>query len=401
MAVEQHSERPGPPAAASGRRTQGHAFISYRRGDTAAYAGRLHDRLNVSFPGQIFIDREIPAGADFVTAIEQKLEGCTAVIVLIGENWAAGDRLKDRGDFVRLEIATALKRNLRVFPVLLRSAQLPPAEALPDDLQDLLRRQAITITDEYWDSGCERLIKALQPSLGPVGKRSNAITRWRIILPLAVLLILSLAVGVRSLITSHPAPKPVVFAPSASSISPPAGHPGTAVTISGSNFGATQGNSFVRFGTVTASIMYWSANSISATVPELRPGDSTAIVTVDGRDSAPLRFTVIASAPPPPGPNKLDSNSPAVNSPEYQRVKDRYTQTQAQASAVLSQWKQTQDDVARSGGSLRPDEQTALNLLQASMSESIRRLHSGDVAGASHSLDTAQQQMKLLQQFAE
>ena len=75
----------------------GNVFISYRREDTAGYAGRLYDRLKAAFPGQVFIDvGEIPPGADFVKAIGEHIEGCAALIALVGNNWTAHDRLRIR-----------------------------------------------------------------------------------------------------------------------------------------------------------------------------------------------------------------------------------------------------------------------------------------------------------------
>ena len=194
---------------------------------------------------------------------------------------------------------------------------------------------------------------------------------------------------------------PVTFtvsgAPVATSLSPASGPAGTTVTISGVDFGATQGNSTVRFGSVTAPITYWSEDSIAAKVPELRQGPGNVVVSVNGVDSAPLRFTV-GHVVPSPGPV---INKSVVNSPEYQQVKDHLMQTQAQAQAVLGQWNRTAAEVARNGGSLRSDEQTALNLLRGSMSSASRSLQAGDLAGATHSLNTADQQIKLLQQYAE
>ena len=74
----------------------GYVFISYRREDTAGYAGRLYDRLKAAFPGRVFIDvGEILPGADFVQTIEQHIAGCAALIALIGANWTAHDRLQD------------------------------------------------------------------------------------------------------------------------------------------------------------------------------------------------------------------------------------------------------------------------------------------------------------------
>ena len=114
---------------------EGKVFISYRRDDAAGYAGRLYDRLKAAFPQRAFLDvGDIQPGADFARVIEQHLQGCTALVALIGYNWAP-HRLQDSQDFVRLEIATALKRRIVVIPVLVRGARLPAASDLPEDVQ--------------------------------------------------------------------------------------------------------------------------------------------------------------------------------------------------------------------------------------------------------------------------
>jgi hypothetical protein len=84
----------------------------------------------------------------------------------------------------------------------------------------------------------------------------------------------------------------VVAAPSISSLSPTSGAVGASVTITGSNFGATQGTSTVKFNTTTATtITSWSATSIVAKVPT---GATTGNVVVhaSGVDSNGKAFTV-------------------------------------------------------------------------------------------------------------
>ena len=93
-------------------------FISYRRDDSAGYAGRLYDRLAAQFGAdRVFMDvAGIELGTDFVTAIEQAVGSCKVLIVVIGDEWlsttdAAGrQRLDDPHDFVRLETGVALER---------------------------------------------------------------------------------------------------------------------------------------------------------------------------------------------------------------------------------------------------------------------------------------------------
>lgn len=121
-------------------------FISYRRDDTAAYAGRLFDRLEKHFGREhIFMDIDhIEPGEDFVEVIQKKLSAVDVAIVLIGKQWlditdAIGHRrLDDPDDFVRLEIAEILERKMRAIPVLVGGAVVPKSSQLPNQLSSLL-----------------------------------------------------------------------------------------------------------------------------------------------------------------------------------------------------------------------------------------------------------------------
>lgn len=141
-------------------------FISYRRSDTTGEAGRLADSLE-SLLGAACVFRDaddIPAGEDFAVFLERELAATEVTVVLIGKKWLAelNSRLgRPEPDFVRIEIATALKLGKRVIPVLLQGAELPSAASLPDDLRALVNRQAITLRDEAWMADAGRLADAI------------------------------------------------------------------------------------------------------------------------------------------------------------------------------------------------------------------------------------------------
>jgi hypothetical protein len=145
-------------------------FISYRRDDTAAYAGRLYDRLVAEFgTDNVVMDIEVvEPGVDFRDHIRKLVAASNIMLVLIGPQWAyaadhSGKRHLDTpGDFVRLEIATALKNDVRVVPVLVRGADIPPVDSLPDDIRALARRHAIELNDHGWAQDVGRLIDAIQ-----------------------------------------------------------------------------------------------------------------------------------------------------------------------------------------------------------------------------------------------
>ena len=143
-------------------------FISYRRQDSQSAAGRLADGLERRFgKTQIFRDVEtIQPGVDFVEAIEGALSSCSVMLAIIGRRWAGepgqANRLQQANDWIRLEIAAALKRNIRVIPVLVEGAQPPDDAELPDDLKPLARRQAHTLSDERWEYDVQQLASALE-----------------------------------------------------------------------------------------------------------------------------------------------------------------------------------------------------------------------------------------------
>ena len=147
-------------------------FISYRREDSAGYAGRLYDRLATQFGADnVFMDVEgIEPGVDFVDAIGRAVGSCEVLIVIIGREWlSAGPegkrRIDDPSDFVRIETAAALVRGIRVVPVLVEGATMPRANELPTPLAALARRQAVELTHKQWDATTGELIRTLDKIL--------------------------------------------------------------------------------------------------------------------------------------------------------------------------------------------------------------------------------------------
>ena len=144
----------------------GQIFISYRREDSSASAGRLSDRLSNHFPSnQIFMDVDsVDLGEDFVKTIEKTVGSCDVLIAVIGKGWLSScdqegqRRLDNPEDFVRIEIATALKRDIRVIPVLVDGASMPRSRDLPDDLKSLARRNALQVSHNRFRADFERLI---------------------------------------------------------------------------------------------------------------------------------------------------------------------------------------------------------------------------------------------------
>jgi hypothetical protein len=151
-----------------GRRFEG-VFISYRRNEAAAYAGRLYDRLTARFGRErVFIDTEnVGRGADFVEAITDAAESCAVMIALISRQWAraTGGEQDEEEDYVRLEVAAALGRKIPLIPIMIQGASMPRAKELPDDLAPIARRNAFELRDARWERDVEDLILDLEKLL--------------------------------------------------------------------------------------------------------------------------------------------------------------------------------------------------------------------------------------------
>jgi hypothetical protein len=146
-------------------------FISYRREDAEGQAGRLFDDLTKHFgENAVFMDvADIAAGRDFRRVIEEQVASCGVLLAMIGKSWidakdeSGRRRLEDPADFVRLETASALKRDIPVVPVLVQGARMPRKEQMPEDLAELAYRNGVELTHARWDSDVQVLIKALSP----------------------------------------------------------------------------------------------------------------------------------------------------------------------------------------------------------------------------------------------
>jgi hypothetical protein len=180
-------------------------FISYRRDESAAYAGRMADGFTEHFgENRVFRDIDsIEPGLDFAEAIERAVDSSEVLIAVIGRNWltatdAAGHkRLENPDDYVRMEIGAALQRNIRVIPVLVQGAAMPSAEQLPEDLASLTHRNAFELHDSSWNEELRRLITTLDKVLEPRPLKSRIVRNWADSGPISrILVILGLIVYV-------------------------------------------------------------------------------------------------------------------------------------------------------------------------------------------------------------
>jgi uncharacterized membrane protein YhaH (DUF805 family) len=129
---------------------------------------------------RIFMDVDsIEPGIDFMKAIDQQIRTCDYFIAVIGPGWSEAKgadgrrRLDDPNDYVRLEIEAALRREIRVVPVLVEGAKMPSAKDLPESLEQFTRRNAYEIAHHSFASDVSELSKRIMRSLGIDAEKPN------------------------------------------------------------------------------------------------------------------------------------------------------------------------------------------------------------------------------------
>ena len=147
-------------------------FVSYRREDASSEAHQIYYGFVAELGREnVFIDRgSIGIGSDFAARIDEAVGKCDALIAVIGPQWLGIERdgvrrLHLPDDFVRLEVANALKRDILVVPVLVRDATMPSKDDLPDDLKPLVNRQGQTLLQEHWTVLFDAMVASLVKEL--------------------------------------------------------------------------------------------------------------------------------------------------------------------------------------------------------------------------------------------
>jgi len=156
-------------------------FLSYRRADSQATAGRMAQFLDaIPTVAEVFLDVDgISPGENFESRIQQTLAQVSHVFVLIGPQWAgpmgAGGktRLFDDDDMVRREVRLALAGQVRLVPLLLDDTRMPRATELPPDLKALSSVNAFSLRTAHFDEDMDALLDVL------LGNKQGRGSRWR------------------------------------------------------------------------------------------------------------------------------------------------------------------------------------------------------------------------------
>ncbi|MFS8102110.1 toll/interleukin-1 receptor domain-containing protein [Lentzea alba] len=141
-------------------------FVSYRVREQPGYATLVHRELSTRFGAdQVFLaSRSIQAGEDYVASVFGTLRQCAVLLAIMGPQWS--ELLGDpEQDWVYREIHCAFEVGLRVIPVLVEDAELPPSKDLPQGIAALARCQSVRLRHYSIGSDMSHLVRVLRPSV--------------------------------------------------------------------------------------------------------------------------------------------------------------------------------------------------------------------------------------------
>ena len=212
-----------------------HVFVSCRREDSRQTRDRICDHLVPQFGKDCVVqdvDNQIPPGRDFRDVLSERVARCDVFLAVIGDGWLSmagpdgARRLDDATDFVRIEIeAAASLAASRSFPSWWAAVRVPRANELPESLQKLAYRQAISLRPDCdFHHDMERLVGRIksavsaprvatgEPVASPPPVPGRRRPPWKAIVAAAVLGLVLLGVIVyvasgRGQITIVPAPR--------------------------------------------------------------------------------------------------------------------------------------------------------------------------------------------------
>ena len=148
-------------------------FISYRRSDSADWAARIYKHLGYRYGNDlIFQDVEdIEPGNNWLEKIKEELEACQVFLIIIGPRWLEDAdgirRLDNPKDILRLEIEQALNHDKILIPVLVGEMKMPESEDLPESLNPMHYKQAVSIQNDQWNDNVELFIEQLREIILP------------------------------------------------------------------------------------------------------------------------------------------------------------------------------------------------------------------------------------------
>src|SRR5205085_2028626 len=147
------------------------AFISYRREGGAGEARALKLAL-AAHNIRAFLDVDDLKIGHFDEALLRQIDKTPYFIVILTPN--SLDCCADEDDWLRQEIAQAIRTDSKIIPVTMPDFKFPKPETLPPEIRALNTHQEIKYIHDFFNSTIERLVNALRRAGGRVANANAA-----------------------------------------------------------------------------------------------------------------------------------------------------------------------------------------------------------------------------------
>lgn len=152
-----------PGVQAAGRpaspRINANVFINYRRSASQYFADKIYHSLLAKLNGRVFYDIETTRSGMFLENLLEDIRQSHVVVSVISHGTL--DHLDETGDWVRREIAEALRLGKPIILVIDDDTPYPTVDILPDDVQALAAFHGVRIHPDSFDAGIEKLLKLI------------------------------------------------------------------------------------------------------------------------------------------------------------------------------------------------------------------------------------------------
>lgn len=133
-------------------------FISYRRSGGSGEARTIQQALKDEF--RVFLDVDRMPSGHFDESLLRIIADSPNFIVILSPG--ALDRVHESEDWMRREIAHALRTQRKVIPVVLPGFRFPHPHSLPEEIREIVRHDAVEYSHRYFYPSMEKLREHLR-----------------------------------------------------------------------------------------------------------------------------------------------------------------------------------------------------------------------------------------------
>lgn len=144
-------------------------FLSYRRNASKNFTGRLYDQLKQKLdPSSVVFWDNVGLGAgDFPSQLLEAIERTDIFIIIISPNTFDPKRIHSNNDWVRGEIAYAIRLGKPILQVAEDQTDFADRYDLPDDLLPLKTMHGVRLNTDEFEQSVTKLIEVLRQTVRP------------------------------------------------------------------------------------------------------------------------------------------------------------------------------------------------------------------------------------------